>query len=431
MIRKSFGITALLLMSTCILLLAACGGAPAEEEPAPDAGDAEEVEEPAEDTEEAAGTEEDEAAGDPIVIGAVFNQTGWMAAYDGPPRDAAFLAVNVLNEQGGIMGRPVELIEIDGKTDPATVGNAARQLIEQGADIIIAPCDFDIGAPASQAAQEAGLVGTSLCASSPLYGSEVLGDLQFTASVWNNTMAGAAAEWAYNEQGWRTAAVLTDASYEYTQSLGDLFKEHWATLGGEVVLDDTYVAEDQDISSQVQRIQNLPQPPDLIYVSGVNPELAIALRQIRAAGIEAPLVGGDTYDDSELWAALGPDLANDIYFATHAWLGPEAGEDIIEFLDLYEEEYGAPPVAGFTAMGWDVVMAYRDAIEEAGTTDGAAVAVAMEQLEFDMLSGNMDWTSAEQGHVPLKEVALAGLENGEPFFIDWIAVEDPPGLDLD
>lgn len=407
---------ALLLAS--VLLLAACSPAAPTAEPAADA--------PA----DSGGAAADAGSEDPIVIGAVFNQTGWMAAYDGPPRTAAYLAVNQINENGGIMGRQVELIEIDGKTDPATVGNAARQLIEQGADIIIAPCDFDIGAPASQAAQEAGLVGTSLCASSPLYGSEVLGDMQFTASVWNNTMAGAAAEWAYNEQDWRTAAVLTDTSYEYTQSLGDLFKEQWATLGGELVLDDTYVAEDTDISAQIQRLQDLPEPPDLIYVSGVNPELGVALRQIRAAGIEAPLVGGDTYDDSELWAALGPELANDIYFATHAWLGPEAGEDVTQFLDLYEAEYGEPPVAGFTAMGWDVVMAYKQAIEAAGTTDGAAVADAMESETFDMLSGNMDWTSAETGHVPLKEVVMAGLNEGEPFFIGWVGVENPPGLDL-
>ena len=241
-----------------------------------------------------------------LIIGAVFNQTGWMAAYDGPPRTAAFLAVDVLNKRGGILGRPVELIELDGHTDPATVGNAARQLIEQGAEIIIAPCDFDIGAPASQAAQEAGMVGTSLCASSPLYGSEVLGDMQFTASVWNNTMAAGAAEWAYNKQGWRTAAVLTDTSIEYTKSLGDLFKEHWETLGGEIVLDDTYVAGDQDVSAQVQRILDLDKEPDVVYVSGINPDLASALRQARSAGIETPLMGGDTYDDPELWAALGP-----------------------------------------------------------------------------------------------------------------------------
>ena len=411
MSSKKQKLLALSFLVVGVVLLSACGGAtPAPEEATPV-------------PEEAAAPAEQE----PIIIGAVFDRTGWMAAYDDPPRSAAFLAVKVLNERGGILGRPVELIEIDGKTDPALVGTAARQLIEQGAQIIIAPCDFDIGAPASQAAQEAGMVGTSTCASSPLYGSEVLGDLQFTASVWNNNLAGAGAEWGYNEKGWRTAAVVNDTAYEYTQSLGELFKEGWADLGGVIVSDDVYTAGDEDFSAQIGRIQALPEPPDVIYISGVNPELATILRQVRAAGITTPLMGGDTYDDVQLWAALGPELGNDLYFATHAWLGPEAGGNMVEFLALYEEEYGEPPAAGFTAMGWDVVMVYAQAIEAAGTTDGAAVAAKMEELEFDLLSGHMDWSTAAEGHFPNKEVVMAQLQGAQPSFIGWIALENPPG----
>ena len=411
MSSKKQKLLALSFLVVGVVLLSACGGAtPAPEEATPV-------------PEEAAAP----AEGEPIIIGAVFDRTGWMAAYDDPPRSAAFLAVKVLNERGGILGRPVELIEIDGKTDPALVGTAARQLIEQGAQIIIAPCDFDIGAPASQAAQEAGMVGTSTCASSPLYGSEVLGDLQFTASVWNNNLAGAGAEWGYNEKGWRTAAVVNDTAYEYTQSLGELFKEGWTDLGGVIVSDDVYTAGDEDFSAQIGRIQALPEPPDVIYISGVNPELATILRQVRAAGITTPLMGGDTYDDVQLWAALGPELGNDLYFATHAWLGPEAGGNMVEFLALYEEEYGEPPAAGFTAMGWDVVMVYAQAIEAAGTTDGAAVAAKMEELEFDLLSGHMDWSTAAEGHFPNKEVVMAQLQGAQPSFIGWIALENPPG----
>jgi branched-chain amino acid transport system substrate-binding protein len=411
MSSKKQMLLALSLLVVGVMLLSACGGAtPAPEEAAPV-------------PEEAAAPAEQE----PIIIGAVFDRTGWMAAYDDPPRSAAFLAVKVLNDRGGILGRPVELIEIDGKTDPALVGTAARQLIEQGAQIIIAPCDFDIGAPASQAAQEAGMVGTSTCASSPLYGSEVLGDLQFTASVWNNNLAGAGAQWGYNEKGWRTAAVVNDTAYEYTQSLGELFKEGWTDLGGVIVSDDVYTAGDEDFSAQIGRIQALPEPPDVIYISGVNPELATILRQVRAAGITTPLMGGDTYDDVQLWAALGPELGNDLFFATHAWLGPEAGGNMEEFLALYQEEYGEPPAAGFTAMGWDVVMVYAQAIEAAGTTDGAAVAAKMEELEFDLLSGHMDWSTAAEGHFPNKEVVMAQLQGAVPAFIGWIALENPPG----
>jgi branched-chain amino acid transport system substrate-binding protein len=256
----------------------------------------------------------------------------------------------------------------------------------------------------------------------------VLGDLQFTASVWNNNMAGAAAEWAYNEKGWRTAAVVTDSAYEYTQSLGDLFKESWESLGGEIVSDDAYTAGDEDFSAQIGRLQGLPEQPDVIYISGVAPELATILRQVRAAGIDTPLMGGDTYDDAQLWEALGPDLGNELYFATHSWLGPEAGGNMEEFLSLYREEYGEPPVAGFTAMGWDVVMVYAQAVEQAGSTDGAAVAAAMEELDFDLLSGHMDWSTAAEGHFPDKEVAMVQLQGAKPSFIGWFSVENPPGV---
>ena len=119
---------------------------------------------------------------DPIIIGAPINLTGWMAAYDQPPLDGAQLAVEQINAAGGVLGRPLEIKVVDGKTDPATVGNAAIEVIEGGAEVLVTPCDFDNGAPAGQAAQEAGLVGVSFCASSPLYGSATLGDKQFTVS---------------------------------------------------------------------------------------------------------------------------------------------------------------------------------------------------------------------------------------------------------
>jgi branched-chain amino acid transport system substrate-binding protein len=91
-------------------------------------------------------------SGDPIVIGAAVHLTGWMAAYDTPPLESAKLAAKVINEQGGVLGRPLQIIELDGKTDPATVGNSAIQLIDQGAEVLLAPCDFDYGAPVGQAA---------------------------------------------------------------------------------------------------------------------------------------------------------------------------------------------------------------------------------------------------------------------------------------
>lgn len=369
----------------------------------------------------------DDAGGDgPITIGAIFNATGWLAAYDQPPREGALLAVEAINEAGGVLGRQLEMIELDGATDPATVGNAARQLIEQGADIILAPCDFDIGGPASQAAQEAGLVGMSTCASSPLFGSAALGDKQFTAVMWNNVMSAAAAEYAFNDLGWKTAYVVSDTSIDYSLSLGDYFAEHFAAIGGEVVGTDTYLQGDADFSAQIQRIQDLESAPDGLFLSSYSPDLGTIVRQTRAAGIDTPIFGGDAYDDSEFWAVVGPELGNDIYFATHGWLGPESNDAMPDFVERYQAKFEADPSTAFILTGWDSVQIFAQAMEAAGTTDGAAVAAAMESTTFDLLSGQLSWSSADEGHQPSKQVAIVELQGGEASFAGWVSPESPP-----
>jgi branched-chain amino acid transport system substrate-binding protein len=231
---------------------------------------------------------------EPIIFGGALHSSGWMSAYDGPPRQGAITAVRVLNEGGGIMGHPVEWIELDGQTDVATLGNITLQLIDQGADAILAPCDFDMGAAAGQAAQESGIVAMSTCASSPLYGSEALGDLNFTMSMWNTTMGAAAAEFAYNDQGWRTAYVMTDTTIEYDTSLADYFIETFEKLGGEVLAEDEFLQDDPDISALIQRFQEVEDEVDVLFISSYMPGVGAAIRQVRSAGIDTPLMGGDS-----------------------------------------------------------------------------------------------------------------------------------------
>ncbi|MGH2617283.1 MAG: ABC transporter substrate-binding protein, partial [Thermomicrobiales bacterium] len=351
------------------------------------------------------------AEGDPIVIGAAVHQTDWMAAYDLPPLEGARLAVAQINAAGGVLGRPLELIDGDGRTDPATVGNVAIELIDAGAEVLIAPCDFDYGAPVSQAAQEAGIVGVSTCASSPLYGSDALGDKQFTVSMWIQKMSAAAAQFAM-EQGWTNAATIVDNSTEYTQSLGDYFVETFNHLGGTVANEDTYTMGDMQISAQIQRLQNLPEPPDVIFLSTNMPDYAMMVRELRAAGFEQPLMGGDAMDTADFYPAVGADLGNNIFISTHSFLGEEVSPAMAEFLALYEAEHGSAPETAFVVMGWDTVNIIAQAIEHAGTTEGAALALAMEELTYDLLSGQLDWADAEGGHAPTKEAFILEVANG-------------------
>jgi branched-chain amino acid transport system substrate-binding protein len=364
----------------------------------------------------------------PILIGAPVNLTGWMAAYDGPPLDGARLAVKKINEAGGVLGRELQLIELDGQTDPATVGNVAREVIANGAEVILAPCDFDYGAPASQAAQEGGIVGISFCASSPLFGSEALGDKQFTLSMWNQTMSAAAAQFAFEEKGWRTAATIVDQGTEYTQSLGEYFVETWEHLGGEVVSEDTYQLGDMTASAQAQRVLNLDEQPDVLFISSNMPDYAAIISDVRSAGITSAIMGGDAMDTAEFYEALGSDLGNDIFISTHSFIGAEAGPEMEQFIADFEEEYGRGPGVTFAVMGWDAVHVIAQAIEAAGTTEGAALAQALEEGQYELLSGNLDWSDAESGHAPNKEAFILEVVDGEPTFVTRLSPEWTPDL---
>ncbi|MBE0418027.1 MAG: ABC transporter substrate-binding protein [Coriobacteriia bacterium] len=364
--------------------------------------------------------------GEPILIGAALCQTGIQAPLDEPALRGAQLAIDELNANGGILGRPVEFINMDGKSDPVTVGNVAKQLIDQGAVAIIAPSDFDFGGPASREAQAAGLVGISPCASSPLYGSAALGDKQFTMSMWNTTMGAATAEFAYNEKGYRSVYVITDDFIDYTKSLSRYFIFRFDELGGDVIFEDTYTQGQADVSAQVARIKALSEPPDFIYISSYMPDLALMIRTLRESGLNQPIVGGDAYDDSSLFEALGEEYGSEIYFDTHGFLSAEANPRYTEWAASYETKFGSPPDEVWVMPGYDVVMLLAEAMEVADSTDGAAMAKAMEETEFNLLTGVLNWSDAASGHEPDKEAAMVELVKGEPKFLGWVRPEKIP-----
>ena len=366
------------------------------------------------------------AASDEILIGGALSLTGVQAPLDTPGFKGAQVAVKALNDAGGLLGKKVKFINIDGKSDPVIVGNVAVELIDKGAQLMVAPCDFDFGGPAGREAQSAGIVGISTCASDPLYSSWSLGDKQFTLSMWNTTMGAVAADYALKERGWKTAYVVTDQFIAYTKSLSKYFVEHFKTIGGEILLEDSYTNGDNDFSAQLSRLQALDKKPDVIFISSYGIDIAMMIRTLREVGYDAPVLGGDSYDDPAIHEALGAKLGNEIYFVTHTWMGPESHPDMPKFIQLYKDMFGEDPDTSFVATGWDTIMLMADAVKMAGTTDGAAVAKALEEGEFKLLTGDLSYSNAADGHAPDKAAVLVELKAGTPSFLGWRRPESIP-----
>lgn len=166
-------------------------------------------------------------AADPIVIGAAVARSGWMVQYDEGPLNAAELAIEEINAKGGVLGRPLSLVVSDSKTDPAGSARAASEVLAQGAQLVIASCDFDYGAPAALTANAQKVVAFGTCAADPKFDAFAIGPYAFSMATATPGLGALSAEWAYEKAGWRTTYVLLDTMLEYNKSVCSSFTEVW------------------------------------------------------------------------------------------------------------------------------------------------------------------------------------------------------------
>ena len=358
-----------------------------------------------------------------ILIGGAMSVTGIQAPLDAPGIEGIMVAVAEINATGGINGKTLEFRNMDSKSDPATAAEVAKQMIDQGAVAIITSSDYDFGGPASRAAQQAGMVGISPSASSPLFGSAMLGDKQFTLSMWNTTMGAVIAERAFNKDGLKTVFVITDDFIDYTKSLSHYFVESFKRLGGTVLREDIFSQGRVDTAALIAHYRSLPEVPDFIYISSYMPDLGTIIKEFRTVGINQPIYGGDAYDDPAMFELLGTTFGNDIIWDSHSYNSEEAVPGFTKYNNAYKALYNMDVDAPWSMAGYDVVMVLAAAMRGTNSTDGAQMAKYMENNTFDLLTGTLKWSDAASGHEPNKAAAVVKLVDGQPIFIEW-AVPD-------
>lgn len=405
---------AVLTCSVLVLLLAACGGG--QGEPAEEAtGAAGEATGTAEETAAAAPPSED--GDEPIILGAAVAQSGGFELYDNTQLEGIRAAIEQVNADGGVDGRLFELVVVDNQTDPAQVEAATREALEQGADVIVTTPDYDFGAQAALAAAEAGVVSIG-GAGAPEFGFEGLGELHFNVFQGTQTEAAVMAEWGYNEQGWRNAYLLEDSSIEYSKALCDLFEQSWTELGGAVAGRSTFLNSDPTIANQVTDVRGTD--ADVVLVCSYPPGGASAIRQLRTGGVTLPLFGGAGFDGT-FWLEAIPDLS-DFY---HPSMVSSAGDDPNPAVNEFVNSVDATGGTAYALFGYEIVETIRRGVEIAGTTEGAALAEAIESFtDEEFLVGPTTYTP--ECHIPVgRPMVIQEIQAGDSSFV---AAVEPSAL---
>jgi branched-chain amino acid transport system substrate-binding protein len=403
--KRYLTIGLLVLMLVVALAAAACGGteettttaAPSTETTA--APSTETTAAPSTDTTETGGP----ATGAPIKVGFSNSITGFSAAPAASTGNGVALMAEIINANGGINGRPFEIIMLDDKSDvPPALANINKLIQEDKVAATVGPFAQFMQEPARAIAEQ---TGTPMVGMGPATLEQLAATSQYQMSVMLSaappTQADATIK-VIKANGWKNIIGMADVLAIHQETL-DLVVQAGPTEGYTFTkLPDTFGFDQTDFQPILNKIMEAynAQKPDAICLY-VNPIAMPPLyKGLRSLGVDVPIQGSPAASNPAIFA-MGPDAVEGLLVLDSGGLVNPAAlpddwplkEGQLAFYDAYQAKYGQAPDF-FAAAGADLVSVLAEAMKQAGDPDDkAAVAQALINLkDFVALQGIVNFT---------------------------------------
>ncbi|SDW40974.1 ABC transporter substrate-binding protein [Tepidimicrobium xylanilyticum] len=352
---------------------------------------------------------------DKIRIGLNYELTGNTATYGTNLKDGVLLAFEEINAAGGVLGKELETVVIDNKSDATESANVSTRLAtRENVVALLGPATSGNTKAAIPAAMQNKIPLISASATADDVTLDANGNVKEYAfkTCFNNSFQGVMmAQFAYNDLGLRKAAVLADTTSDYAQGLSKSFQKTFKELGGEILSVEAYAAGDTDFKAVLTNLKG--ENPELLYVPGYYEEVGLIIRQARELGLNVPILGGDGYESPKLFELAGKDALNDIYYSSH-YSPMDDSEQVLKFKENFRKKFNKEPDA-FNALGYDLGYLVADALERAGEANPEKLKVALE--ETDGFAGITGTLTIDESHNPIKSVTIIKIVDGEPTFL--------------
>lgn len=358
-----------------------------------------------------------------VVIGMAIGETGPLLTYDLAAKNGAELAVADINAHGGLLGHPVKLITADTHSDINQGSQAGLALVSEGANVMLTSPDYNFGGGAARVAQQHNMVVFSAAGSSK-FGPTGIGPLAYTTNYSVTSEGYVDAEWAYTTKHFAKAYVLEDATTDAGLQQCAGFTEHFKQLGGTIIGSDTFKNTDASIATQITKLKAAGNP-DVILLCSYPPGGATAVQQLRAAGLNQPIIGEMAFDGTYWFKQTMPMLSNFYYVTPTSTYGDDPSPAVNEFWSSYKGKYGTPSVS-FGVNYYAAVEVIAAAIKEAGTTSGAAVS---RELDRTTKSGLLSITYTPSTHILVNiPMRMMQVQNGKPSYLATVSLSSAPPL---
>jgi branched-chain amino acid transport system substrate-binding protein len=318
-----------------------------------------------------------------IVIAVAGPMTGQYASFGEQMKNGAELAVEQINEAGGVNGEMLRLVIGDDACDPRQAVNVANQFAGEGVVFVAGHFCSGSSIPASAVYSEEGIIQISPASTNPALTDDRPGPGIYRVCGRDDKQGVVAGEFLSTNFPQGNVAILHDRT-AYGQGLAEETRKAMQAEGVEPKMFEAFTPGERDYSAIVSRLN--AEGIEAVYIGGYHTEAGLILRQMREQGLEAQMVSGDALVTDEFWSITG-DLGNGVMMTFSP--DPRKYEAAQEAVAAFEAK-GINP-EGYTLYTYAAIQAWQAAVESAGTTDFEPVVSALDDMTFDTVLGDIDF----------------------------------------
>lgn len=344
---------------------------------------------------------------EPITIAAVFSKSGLAASHNLPLMQMTELAVQEINNRGGLLGRPLKLQVFDNLSTPIGSALAAYKIVQQKIPAVIGAHWSSHSLAMADILQEAGIPMITPGSTNP--GVTKGKDYIFRACFIDSFQGLAMAKFAYTDIGARTAVVVSNIDEDYSTTLARFFSSAFKKRGGNLLKEIGYRGNATDFRTHIKSILKLV--PDVVYLPGYTRDSGLFIKQARKLGFKGIFLGGDAWD--EIIEESGGESVNGS-FQSAPW-HPEVPFEQSKILRrLYTATYGHEITNMSSPLAFDAVMILAGAISRAGSTDPNAIRKSLRETEYLGATGKIFFD--ENGDPTNKAAIIIEFKNNSRIF---------------
>ncbi|HDR00099.1 MAG TPA: hypothetical protein ENN51_07450 [candidate division WOR-3 bacterium] len=347
-------------------------------------------------------------------VGVILPLTGPVSTFGESARDGALLAFEEVNAAGGVRGRPVEVLLIDDRNDPAaTVEAAARLAGPEGVIAILGSVSTACSEPLAAWCEKSGVPMIAPSSTNPFVTVARDGGRRgfvFRACFTDSFQGAVAARFARRHMNAGSAAILYHSGDEYSTGLASFFAAAFEAQGGTIVGIEAYDVETRDYGPAVELLRAAR--PDVLFLPDYYARVGIIAREAWQSGLRSELLGGDGWDSPEMLDLAG-DAIRGGFFTSH-FAPDDPRPEVHAWVARFRARYGRNPDA-LAALAYDAARLLAAALERADADDRAALRAALAGTEsFVGITGTI--TLDEHGN-PVKDAVVRQWDADGPKYV--------------